>query len=76
MVFEHSQPQTITSGHDKKIFFFLLQLCIHDKITITHFSTQIQFSNLFIVRGHSTREPASNGCDNEEGDLLYSASHS
>ena len=24
-------------------------------------------------RGHSTREPASTGCDNAQGDLFYSA---
>ena len=31
------------------------------------------FWNLFIFRRHSTREPASIACDNEQGDLFYSA---
>ena len=29
--------------------------------------------NIFIFRGHSTREPASVVCDDEQGDLIYSA---
>ena len=31
------------------------------------------FWRLLILRGHSAREPASIACDNEQGDLFYSA---
>ena len=34
--------------------------------------TKHMFRRLFIIRGHSTREPASIVCNQEEGDLFYS----
>ena len=48
--------------------------------SLYNFGTQTQrkkekhmFWNLFIFRGHSTRKPASVVCNDEQGDLFYSA---
>ena len=38
-----------------------------------HTKTVTHVLSLFIFRGHSTREPASLVCNDEQGDLFYSA---